>query len=354
MPLPKRGRTAQRDVGRLKADVLGKLAQYEVYAKRLKKADPSAYKQYRRLGAWIIPESMLSDATNLEPVFYNVMPSFGAAAIGIGITADSDKTEQEDVVPMRFVWFTKLDRPGRGVERPNRGTVYSFKVYFDDTQDKKINNFGHGLPLEWMVAVAPDGMIRALRVLKSETQRIRHRRGIDRKYPSIVHHQRWGLPDIDLKDGESKARTIEICARVCLNFWAQAAHQSMIRVTATAKDVVMPFVVDVIDTPAFFSDRETTLTVKGTKQRIFHVVRSHRRRLSDGRVIGVKLQFRGLRDFSWNGYSVSITVPGRDHLDIADVRIGTIDSDVAEAEGVETVELDAGADMLADIIGAPR
>jgi hypothetical protein len=50
-------------------------------------------------------------------------------------------------------------------------------------------------------------------------------------------------------------------------------------------------------------------------------VRAHQRK--DGGVI--KFHFRGERQFVWAGYQVSITVPGRDHINIVDFNAGAND-----------------------------
>ena len=54
---------------------------------------------------------------------------------------------------------------------------------------------------------------------------------------------------------------------------------------------------------------------------IFHIVRAHVRKTGQK----VKFHFRGLREFIWAGYRVSITVPGRDHFIATDFDVGAID-----------------------------
>jgi hypothetical protein len=68
---------------------------------------------------------------------------------------------------------------------------------------------------------------------------------------------------------------------------------------------------------------------------------------------GVRLHFAGIRDFSWNGYQINITVPGKDHLDIADATFGALE-DVPEEEQDGMVLLEEFAETMATMIGSPR
>ena len=47
----------------------------------------------------------------------------------------------------------------------------------------------------------------------------------------------------------------------------------------------------------------------------------------------VKMHFRGLRDFTWAGYRVHISIPGLDHLDINDMDIGAVDEEFLDRQG---------------------
>jgi hypothetical protein len=64
----------------------------------------------------------------------------------------------------------------------------------------------------------------------------------------------------------------------------------------------------------------------GRRKRIFHIVRPHVR--ADGRA--VKMHFRGMRDFAWNGYRIVVTVPGLHHAELSELNRGMIDGQVHE------------------------
>jgi hypothetical protein len=364
-PRPQRQRNARptKEIARLKADVLDKLDMYLVYIKRLKRWDKDAYALYRRVGAFICTVGLQAAPRTLEPALVKTLPSFGAVALGMTSRVEAPYDQPDDeLIHVKFVYFTKLARPGHDVERVNQGAIYRCHLYWDDTvkMDKSVwfAKRGHGMGQDILINVLPDGTVRPLRMLKVEQQIIRHRDHTS----SAVSHQRWGLPDV--RD-ESRKTTHpgpfanlsladSIITLFCLvaNFWIAAARNSMIRVTAVKDGVVMPFVVDATDTPQFFADREPVISEDGKKRRIFHVVRAHTRNTPKG-LKGVRLHFAGLRDFEWNGYQINITVPGKDHLDIADADFGALE-DVAMEEMEGTMLLTEFAETMANMIGSPK
>jgi hypothetical protein len=350
LDVPPAAKRPRRKTARLKADVLDQLERYLVYIKRLRKWDPDGYATYRRLGAYLVDMDLQTQYARLEPAIVRSLPGFGAIAIGTSI----DYERETDSVPPRFAYFTKLKRPGQGVEQLRDGTTYRMHVYWDDAKDKRLNRKrGYGVGSDFYVNVASDGMVRALRVLKSEAQMIRHRkRGGG---TSTVMHQRWGI-DVEMMVTPTikitPAQRVQWLFVAFMNNWLANARQSMIRVTATKGNIVMPFVVDVLDTPNFFADREPVAGPKGQKQRIFHIVRAHKRTTKSGKGVAVHMHFAGLRNFTWNGYVINITVPGRDHLDINDCSLEFFE-DMPEDQMTGMSTLADGAELLADHIGAP-
>jgi hypothetical protein len=364
-PRPQRPRQHRpsKEIARLKSDVLEKLDKYLVYIKRLKRWDPDAYMLYRRVGAFICTADLLASPRVLEPALVQSLPSFGAVAIGLGSSVETPAPD-DDLIHIKFAYFTKLQRPGHDVERVNQGVTYRCHLYWDDKQKlDKVDRWGrrgYGIGQDMLINVLPDGTIRPLRMLKLHHQVIRHRKG--HYGASVVAHQRWGLPEVrdETRSAESRgpwanltlAEAIVTLFSLVANFWIAAARHSMIRVTAVKENVVMPFVVDATDTPAFFADREPVITEDGKRRRIFHVVRAHVRNTPRG-MKGVRLHFAGIRDFSWNGYQINITVPGKDHLDIADATFGALE-DVPEEEQDGMVLLEEFAETMATMIGSPR
>lgn len=344
---PPRSQSRGSNATELRRNLLDEMSSYQVYIKRLKKADPEAYRTYRRVGAFMLPAGMLSNSVDLEPGVLSRLPAFGAISFCYDHSTQigSDGLPR---VPIRFAWMTKLARPGHDVERRNYGTTYRCVHYADDIKDKKIGRRHAGVCLQYVIHVDDNGVVTPLRMLQSENQTIRHKVGVNRGTMTHISHQRWGLPEIAEDDDRTRADLLRTIFCLVMNFWSQAATQSMIRVTAEKGGIIMPFVVDILDTPGFFRDREATVDQSGFKKRIFHVVRTHLR-ASGGTV---KMHFRGLRTFAWNGYQVRIVVPGRDAADLADLTHGAHE-DVPEDEREGMLYFDETAEtLIAAAIGA--
>jgi hypothetical protein len=92
---------------------------------------------------------------------------------------------------------------------------------------------------------------------------------------------------------------------------------------------VISFAIDMLRTPYFFADRDKTVTVNGRTHKILHVVRPHLRIGPDGRRHIVRMHFRGLRKFKWNGYSVSIGIAGWHGVAFSDFGIDPVDEEKA-------------------------
>jgi hypothetical protein len=114
----------------------------------------------------------------------------------------------------------------------------------------------------------------------------------------------------------------------------------MIRISMKKGGLATVMNVDIVRTPYFFSDRDHVV-VDSVKKRIFHVVQTHERDIGDGRSTYVRTHFRGLRRFTWNGYEITITAPGRDHNDWAHSDIAAIDSEseAGREEGKKLVKM---------------
>jgi hypothetical protein len=103
-----------------------------------------------------------------------------------------------------------------------------------------------------------------------------------------------------------------------------AAMGSLIRVEVSNGPLVAVFGVEVRRTAYFFKDRDVSITSNGRRQRIFHAVRPHERATKKG-VKNIGMHFRGLKQFTWAGYRVKITVPVRDHLALPEFDVGAHD-----------------------------
>jgi hypothetical protein len=335
---------------KLRQSILEKLDKYQVYIRRLKKYDPTSYRQYRRLGAYIISSDLEIADAKLNKAFMQLQPGFGAFALNVNGDEDSSINNPDKLITTRFAYFTKLERPGADVQPVNRGVVYRARFYIDDRVaiPEMFKGRDRGTHMDILLNLTKDGEIHALRVLNDQAQVIKHKRGGS----TTIHHKKWGYHKYVYKKGRDPAEHC-ISLFTCLaNFWLIASQHSMIRVTATKDRIVMPFSVDVLHTPQFFADRERIPTENGRRQRpIFHIVRSHDR---IGTRSGVKMHFAGLREFQWNGYQVRITVPGKDHFDLTEVPLGAFEdvTDEERASG-KFISTPAVANKIADLIGAP-
>lgn len=314
--------------------ILDELDRYMVYIGRMKATDPGTYALYSRIGARIIPKRSLHAWDELEPWFRETLPTFGCIALCVGTKVEEwEKNDPEKRSGPRFVYFTKFKHAPAGVQA--FGTVYIVTAYFDWIDSKH-----SAWPIEFAVGVLPNGEVKPLQTLNQSNQVIRHRkrgRGLE---TSVVQHQKWGIPphvkewfndqtteSTKLSDNNRLKSPIELMKFVFIyaaNAWT-SSHASMINVMATRGNLTAAFSVDVKRTPYFFKDRDVTLTARGRKARIFHVVRPHARTLRDGRTLALRMHFRGLRQFRWNGYEIHVSVPGRDHLALQEFNVPSLD-----------------------------
>lgn len=94
------------------------------------------------------------------------------------------------------------------------------------------------------------------------------------------------------------------------------------------------FNIDMLRTPYFFKGRDKTINENGNSKRIFHIVGAHARRLAGGRTKYIKTHFRGERRFTWNGYRVTVSVPGLHHPIWAELEAETAyPEDITPSEG---------------------
>jgi hypothetical protein len=220
-------------------------------------------------------------------------------------------------------------------------TVYKVTVWWDRPFGKKPSSTG--TPQDYGVAVAPDGTITALKMLKPELMRIVSKRKDPRTQGHIHHFSRrsWAFPKyFELAEGETQAfllaQMFERCAK-----WHEGAAMSLFRIRVMRKDgLVATFGINVLKAPYFFADRDLMVDDKGFKKRIFHIVRPHSRHVNGGdRTAFVKEHFRGERRFKWAGYDVLITVPGVHHWDVAEFNVGAVDERFAEEKGLSGEKL---------------
>lgn len=323
-----------------KDNVLDQLEYYIAAVKRLKKHDYDNYSMISRLGANLIPDRLslamrkvlagparekLSVDNKLEPWFLQALPAFGAVCY----TTDKGALDEEkgtNRTSPRIFYFNKYALKGRPtVLQPVSpdakaiyivGSVWDFVTTDTGTQETGIS--------EVALVIEADGSIRPLKTMTPRYIRFpaknkkRSHRGFER--------MEWDWPEGFVKFAKFNKMTPEAAV---LNMFLGAAIQhemfnaSMIRVAVEKDGVTAQMNVNVERTPYFFRDRDVVVNQNGVKKRIFHIVRPHTR--SNGAT--VKMHFRGLRKFDWNGYGIQITVPGLDHGFISEIPIDSLAED---------------------------
>lgn len=366
--------------------ILDQLDRYWIYLRRMKRGDADAYGLLRQVGIQMVPWSatrnfdILANDSDIElsPWWRNNRPAFGAIAYGFDEVAnlvegllvadqaepskpgrkpiepphlkgavrrrpfvisnssadyDRRKSDKPSVIwAPRFLYFQKWQKPPLGFEQISGGDTYSMTVYWDRC-DKNVakrwraKNRG-GVPQEYGVWIEhKTGRVRVLKSKIHERVEIKWSKG---PYggkclePTSFIHTHWDVPDrylswshreINALEPEDYLRRLFIEA-ACM--YESAALGSMVRIAVSKGDLTCTFGVAIKRMAHFFKDRDVALTVKGARRPVLHLVRPHVRKNG----ADVKMHFRGMREFTWAGYRVSVTVPGRDHSPLPEFDIG--------------------------------
>jgi hypothetical protein len=221
----------------------------------------------------------------------------------------------------KFMYFVRYTKPPPHVQPMSGGDIYKMTVWWDRPQDKK---FKWGRPTQFAVFVDKNGTkIQVLRTLDTKIV------VIPKKHSAWEHtfvpQRAWRIPD----DYEKWAAEYGLDPQLHLaHLFCDAVNQqeqsnfSVVRVAVSKGDLTATFGVAIRRMAYFFQDRDIQLTQHGVRRPIFHLVRPYTR--SDG--VHVKMHFAGTSKFTWAGYDVSITVPGRDHFLLSEMDIGVEDS----------------------------
>ena len=350
----KAGRLRASDVeeaGRwyFRRNILDQLDDYFMFLSRLKWHHPHAYSIYSRVGV-----VCLSPETGLY--FAGLQKAETQSLVGLGGVALIDEDDDEFITP-RLAYFQKLASPGPEVARLPGTTVFEVTLFYARKRKslagepwadfwtrcgqripRRMREFPAGFPWSFYVGVTVDGSIRALKKRSVQYERlpeakkalteVGRRKG--RYSIGALHLQRykWAYPAI-LTERERRDGTIETtdphvkATELFSMIYNGYVNASMdVRVRVEKDGMIAAFAVDLLRTPYFFADRDkSSVTINGKRRPIFHIVRTHERRVGDASTF-VRSHFRGERRFTWSGYGVNITMPGKHHTDLLDFDIG--------------------------------
>lgn len=304
--------------------ILEQLDRYWIYLERMRKHDPDAYGFYKQIGAILVPYATtlsFSDKPHelvkvkdleaykrqiqLSPWFRQTWPAFGCCAFG---TNPRDEARERVKLPSggtigcpKFMYFRRVERMPWTVQPVRGGKLYVLTVWWDRVDKVDGIQYKWGRPNEFPIQISDDGLkIRALKTRVRKTHEI----GSWWEWHIPHHYQEWSIQyGIDAQTHLSHL----FCTAVAD---IERASSSILRVEVSKGDLTAVFGLDPRRTSYFFQDRDIVLNNKGSKRRIFHMVRPYIDKNGNAHPI----QFRGLREFTWADYYVRITVPGRDHF----------------------------------------
>lgn len=283
-------------------DLLEQLDHYFSDFEYLRRGNPDAAEIFEKYGVAVCSKER-EMSTELEPSFLKRMAAQGCFYYG--------RNETEDSVGIRFVYFQKHNRP-INVQHTNH-TVYEIGGVW---------GFKERHCFQFYISVDDVGGVRVLKQIKpivhvvgkGSRKNARNTRGnifrMEWSYPSFLRE--W-VADCNLRNKENK--TIDQWAAFIFTIMVNAVQSSEFDMNVRVKKDgrVATFAINMLRTPYFFSEREKTKNKNGSTVRILHIVRPHMR---NGKAI--KAHWRGERRFMWNGYEVSIGMPGKHFAALSD------------------------------------
>lgn len=311
-----------------KEAILDQLELYFNVMQKIKKHDKHSYKLLYKRGVSLIPSSkyksrdwaMIKPDEQLSPWFRKTLPTFGAIALDTPILREY--CDKENTLFPRFMYFKKIKyREFGGVFEPfSGGSIYICSSYYDDDE------LSHGAPLIYPIHISDNGVIKLLKTKNSKDIIVTPRCGkkftipqTEIKHADFMFDDEKGLSS----DGIVEKHYIEKFVLMA-NLFAES-NSSMARIYCMKNNMRATFAIDILRTPYFFQDRDITITANNHRRKIFHIVRGHTRNLSNGKTTNVRTHFRGENKFNWNGYQISIHVPGWHSADFVEMNISGYD-----------------------------
>ena len=298
----------------------------------LQKTEPEIHKLFSKTGCAIVSKDMRIAATKTGYIDFKNAPSFGCAHM-VGRVKDDD---YEGAYPI-ICFFNKIKRPFN--VQPSNDTIYEFGIVYDT---QHLSGFPPAILEKVYMSVNEEGALKALKTCRPTWMRVGGASfsRMSWKYPDLLERyaKDWGDTDIE----GVASWWFNIITHLAMS------SESGLTVRVKKKKSVISFAIDMERTPYFFSDREKVVTSKGQTKKIFHIVRGHMRKMSDGAEKHIKSHFRGLRKFVWNEYDVSISLTGKHHSSIFSF---TGEIELAANEDEQEARINSGRYVDAETLG---
>lgn len=303
------------------SDLLDRLDDAFADLRKLKNHDRETYDLYSKIGGTVLPNDIGFETSLSAAWRKGHRPAFALVHI-----PNVNKYDDSDLSFFRTMYFRKI-KSRVGVQQPS-GDMYEVGGFFhdDDSYNGKMSIKKGALAL-FYVSVDENCKITPLKqkIPKniSSSYNNRHYRAHFTQwrwdYPWILYPSRNASPAV-YKTPQDRAQFLfSIVAS------ASEAANTGFQVRVTKGEITAMFCIDMLRSPYFFKDRDKSVTVNGKTKKIFHIVRTHKRELANGEILNVRSHFRGERKFTWNGYKVSITMPGLHHAELSRFDASAID-----------------------------
>ena len=301
---------------RFRGQILDNLDHYFDTLRRLASAEPDLYYMTSRIGSVLVPRNSAALGYRVDMPAGQEPPSFGS----FFWPPDDDAAGENP----RFLAFQRIGKRSPYVEKTNQA-VYEITVVHQNKDRGSLLP-----PQQFHMALNADGTAHLLRERRPVVQSVRGKNG--RRF--AIHHGRGKLavPRLlelmaeDRTDGKTPEQIAQLLFCWTANLLIQA--QMSLRVSIERRGLIAAFHIDTERTPYFFNDRDA---IPGKRRKkIFHIVRTHERTTATGKTTFVRSHFRGERKFTWNGYGVTISMPGFHHADLLEMKADALHAEEGE------------------------
>lgn len=325
----------------LRKDLLDNLDAYFKYIKQMRKHDHSSYDFFKNLGGQLIvgdDTALTLDGWHSLPVRWKQLkPTFGCVFI------EDVKTTYRETAILRFVYFRKHTNKIANVQPVSvDGDIYIVNATYSFLS--KNGQTEQDFFISFPVLITNDNQCKILLMKHNDDLIINSKKGHKGSYR--ICRTKWSFPEWAIYEAKKANKTPEQIMLGAFYFAAncyEIAQHQMIDVRATKGNVTARFTIKGDVTAGLFKDREVT---GNRKKKIFHSVKPH---IRNNKSL-IKMHFRGERKFTWNGYSIAITVPGKDYKSfMPEISLSAIDYDENQPIPENMVDVQNLSKTLVDI-----